>query len=268
MRRGRAGDGMVHTVVVAGRLRGRRSTSGRSGSPPRASRVDARRRRIALRGSGGAAPRAHGRRTADDEPLVARASRDPGRASRSRGSTACAHLRSSPTASRALLEEALGFEPRGDGVLGGARRRRAAGCTRTTSRPPSAGSAGAGTVHHVAWASHDGGARGLARARRRRRHAADADHRPLLVPVDLLPRAERRAVRDRDARPGLLRGRGPGAPGRDAHPPAGVRAPACAGRARSSLRSRIRVPGRRPPDLSARGRRAGVRERVALPARG
>ena len=46
----------------------------------------------------------------------------------------------------------------------------------------------------------DGGARGLARAGRRRRRPADAGDRPLLLPLDLLPRAERRAVRDRDAR--------------------------------------------------------------------
>ena len=42
------------------------------------------------------------------------------------------------------------------------------------------------------------GARGVARASRSRGHAPVADHRPLLVPLDLLPRAERRPLRDRD----------------------------------------------------------------------
>ena len=77
----------------------------------------------------------------------------------------------------------------------------------------------------------DGGRGGVAAARDRRRWAADDGHRPLLVPLDLLPRAERRAVRDRNARPRLLDRRGSGAPGREAHPSAGLRAPARAGRA-------------------------------------
>ena len=45
----------------------------------------------------------------------------------------------------------------------------------------------------------DGRARGVARARPRRRRPADAGDRPLLLQVDLLPRAERRALRDRHA---------------------------------------------------------------------
>ena len=60
----------------------------------------------------------------------------------------------------------------------------------------------------------DGGARGLAAPRRRGRDAPDAGDRPLLLPLDLLPRAERRPLRDRDARPGLHDRRGPGAPRR------------------------------------------------------
>ena len=47
---------------------------------------------------------------------------------------------------------------------------------------------------------HDGGPPGLARPRRRSRRPPDTDHRPLLVPLDLLPRAGRRPLRDRDAR--------------------------------------------------------------------
>ncbi len=39
------------------------------------------------------------------------------------------------------------------------------------------------------------------------RRAADTDHRSLLLPLDLLPGAERRPVRDRDTRPGVHVGR-------------------------------------------------------------
>ena len=74
----------------------------------------------------------------------------------------------------------------------------------TYDEPPAErGIQGAGTVHHIAWASRDGRAPRLARAGDRRRRAPDAGDRPLLVPVDLLPRAERGAVRDRDAGPGF-----------------------------------------------------------------
>ena len=73
--------------------------------------------------------------------------------------------------------------------------------------PEARGMSGAGTVHHVAWVVEAGGARGLAREGARGRRAADPGDRPLLLPLDLLPRAERRAVRDRDARAGVHRRR-------------------------------------------------------------
>src|SRR5438045_1906463 len=47
------------------------------------------------------------------------------------------------------------------------------------------------------------GARSLARTSRGRGRAGDADHRPLLLQVDLFPGAERRSLRDRDDRPRL-----------------------------------------------------------------
>ena len=56
-----------------------------------------------------------------------------------------------PEASRAFLEEALAFEPRGEGweARGGSR-----GSTYAYDPPPAnSGFGGAGTVHHVAWAS-------------------------------------------------------------------------------------------------------------------
>src|SRR5690606_458829 len=60
---------------------------------------------------------------------------------------------------------------------------------------------------------------------RTRRAPADADDRPVLVPVCLLPRARRRPLRARHRRPRLRPRRGPGPPRRDAHPAAVVRGP-------------------------------------------
>ena len=80
--------------------------------------------------------------------------------------------------------------------------------------PTERGLPGGGTVHHVAFVDmedHHAWQELVARAA-----APDADYRPLLVPLDLLPRAERRPVRDRDARPGLHDGRVARASGRDA----------------------------------------------------
>ena len=55
--------------------------------------------------------------------------------------------------SRPLLEEALAFEPAGDGWE--ARGERRGGLYAYDAPPPERGLQGAGTVHHVAWASHD-----------------------------------------------------------------------------------------------------------------
>ena len=95
------------------------------------------------------------------------------------------------------------------GELGFDARRTRAGRLRGESRgglyfydaPPEApGVPGAGTVHHVAWASQIDEHEEWRDARDRGRRPPDRGDRPLLVPLDLLPRAERRAVRDRHAR--------------------------------------------------------------------
>ena len=88
----------------------------------------------------------------------------------------------------------------------------------------------------------DGGPPGLARPCPGGGRPPDADHRSLLVPLDLLPRAGRRPVRDRDARARLRRGRGSRAPRREADPAAGLRAPARPRRAACSRRCPIRGP--------------------------
>ena len=62
------------------------------------------------------------------------------------------------------------------------------------------------------------------------RRAADAGDRPLLLPLDLLPRAERRPLRGGDARPGLHRRRAARASRREALAAARLRAPAGRGR--------------------------------------
>jgi glyoxalase family protein len=58
-----------------------------------------------------------------------------------------------PDRSRALLEDALAFEPKGEGWEARGERR---GSWYAYDKPPAErGIQGAGTVHHVAWASHD-----------------------------------------------------------------------------------------------------------------
>ncbi len=107
------------------------------------------------------------------------------------------------------LLDTLGFEHQG-GTTWDTRGELRGGWIEYEDAPAEPGIPGAGTVHHVAWASTMEDARGVAAPRRRGRCQADADHRPLLVPLDLLPRAERRAVRDRDARARVRHRRGPG----------------------------------------------------------
>ena len=185
----RARDGAPRRL--ARRLRGR-STSGPSGSRPRAS--SERGRRPALLRPRGARARAR-RLRRPDEPLVAELPEIP-REHALQGFHGVRAYAADPDASRrcsrtrsASSRAASGWEVRGDSAAA-LRLRRAAG----RARDP-----GAGTVHHVAWASlmeeHEAW-----RERAARRRAADARDRPLLLPLDLLPRAERRAVRDRDHR--------------------------------------------------------------------
>ena len=75
---------------------------------------------------------------------------------------------------------------------------------------------GAGTVHHIAWASTMEDHEAWRPAGGGGRRAADAGDRPVLVSLDLLPRAQRRPLRARDDGPRLRRRRGSRAPGREA----------------------------------------------------
>src|SRR5438067_12333531 len=96
------------------------------------------------------------------------------------------------------------------------------------------------------------GSRGVAEARRRVGRASDADHRPLLVQVDLLPRAERRPLRDRDARSRLRDRRAARAP---------RRAPDAAAELRAS-------PRPAPARADAIAKSAGTLRRNAAPGAG
>ena len=192
---GRAGDGMVHRSAGAS-ASGRRSTSGPSGCAGEGVEVERDGDRLALRGPEGLGLEL---RAGRDRRAAGRRHPEVPAESRSRASTR-ARLLERPERAARLLEEALGFEPAEGGWE--ARGERRGGVYATTSCRPSAASRapapcttspGRPTMEeHAAWRPRRGGGR-----------AADAGHRPLLVPLDLLPRAERRALRDRDARPRL-----------------------------------------------------------------
>jgi glyoxalase family protein len=88
----------------------------------------------------------------DDEPLVAEHPEVPAEFAL-RGFDAVRAYGSDPEASRSLFEEALGFEPNAGGDGWEARGESRGGRYAFDEPPPERGNQGAGTVHHVAWAS-------------------------------------------------------------------------------------------------------------------
>ena len=151
-RRGRAGAGMVHRVVWRVASEEALDFWERAARAPRASRRSREPARLRF-----ADPEGLGLELAVVETRRRAARRrvagDPARA-RAAGLRRRARVRGRAGArARQLLEDALGFEPRGDGAWEVARRAPRLASTPTTRRRPSAASAGAGTVHHVAWAS-------------------------------------------------------------------------------------------------------------------
>ena len=204
--RGRAGarDGAPHHV--ARRLRGGARLLGRAARRRAASRPSATARGCASpipRGSGSSWPWSR-RPTSRSSPSIRRSPTS----SRSRASTACGSTPPRPMRARRSSRGAELRRRSTPPTEWEARGEQRGGFYAYDDRPGGARAwAARGTVHHVAWASpideHEAWRERVARGRR----APDARHRPLLLQVDLLPRAERRPLRDRHARPGLHRRR-------------------------------------------------------------
>ncbi len=148
-RRGRAGAGMVHTIVYrvasedaldfwAERLADEGIATERAEARLRFADPEGVRLELAVVET-------------DDEPLVAEHPEVPSELAL-QGFDGVRAYSAEPERSRALLEETLGFEPRGDGSWE-ARGERRGGWIGYDAPPEERGIGGAGTVHHVAWAT-------------------------------------------------------------------------------------------------------------------
>jgi glyoxalase family protein len=147
---GRTGDGMVHRIVSrvgsaaaldfwADRLDGEGHETTRDGDALRFSDFEGLEHELRVV-------------EGPDEPLVARHPEIPA-ALALQGFHGVRAYSSDPERSRTLLEGALIFEPRDDGWE--ARGERRGSFYAYDDAPPERGLQGAGSVHHVAWASHD-----------------------------------------------------------------------------------------------------------------
>ena len=264
-RRGRAGDGMVHTVTFrvasdeALDFWAERLAAEESSTTPR-------REPAPLRGSRGPRPRAR-RLPRADEPLVARHPEIPAELAL-QGFDGVRAFASRPRRAASCSRACSASRHRGR-TPGRCRGEREAVSTRTTSRPHRRRDPRRGDCPPRRLRVDDGRSRGVAAERRRGGHAADAGDRPLLVPLDLLPRAERCPVRDRDARARASAiDEDPGAPRRVADPAARIRAPARRRSSRCSRRCPTREPhGRLTASSDARGSLARARRRAGRRAR-
>jgi glyoxalase family protein len=148
--RGRAGDGMVHRIVWrvasakaldfwADRLAAEGYGSTRDDDRLRFANHEGLAHELAVVETG-------------DEPLVATSPEVPAELAL-QGFDGVRAYSSDPERSRSLLEDALPFEP----AVGGweVRGERRGSFYAYDDPPPERGVQGAGTVHHVAWASHD-----------------------------------------------------------------------------------------------------------------
>jgi glyoxalase family protein len=148
--RGRAGDGMVHRICSrvasgealdfwAARLGDAGHKTTRDGDRLRFADFEGLEHEFAVVETA-------------DEPLIANHPEVPSEFAL-QGFDGVRAYSSSPDRSRPLFEEALAFEPKGDGWEARGERR---GSWYAYDEPPAErGIQGAGTVHHVAWASHD-----------------------------------------------------------------------------------------------------------------
>ena len=201
---GRAGAGMVHTVLWrvgstdALDFWAARLGVGRDGDVVRFADPEGLRHELVV---------AH----VPDEPLIADHPEIPAALALQGFDGVRAYARN-PELRMGTFLETLGFE-RKDGTTWEARGEARGGWTRVRERARGAGPARRRHGAPRRMGVDDGGARGVAAPRRRGGWPADAGDRPVLVPLDLLPRAERRALRDRHARPRLRDRRGSRAPG-------------------------------------------------------
>jgi len=147
---GRAGDGMVHRIVSrVGSAKSLDFWADRLGAAGHESHREDDRLRFA--DPEGLEHELAVVETAD-EPLVAHHPEIPSELALQGFDTVRAYS-SDPERSRSLLEDALLFEPATDGWEARGERR---GSLYAYDEPPAGhGLQGAGTVHHVAWASHD-----------------------------------------------------------------------------------------------------------------
>jgi glyoxalase family protein len=147
---GRAGDGMVHRITWrvaatdaldfwAERLGGEGRATERHGDRLRFHDPEGLELELAVVDT-------------SDEPLIAEHPEIP-RELALQGFDGVRAFASGPEASRQLFEEALAFAPGDDGWE--TRGERRGGLYAYDPPPPERGIQGAGTVHHVAWASHD-----------------------------------------------------------------------------------------------------------------
>ena len=170
--RGRAGDGMIHTVRWrVGSEDALDFWAERLGeASPSPATTGAR-----VRGSRGSPPRARRRRDGR-RPLIAKHPEIPPELAL-QGFDGVRAYASDPERSRSLLEEALGFVPAGDGTWE-ARGETRGGLYSYDAAARERGLPGAGTVHHVAWAStmeeHEGWRERVAAAGARRLRSSTA----------------------------------------------------------------------------------------------
>ena len=168
-RPGRAGAGMVHRVVWRVGSDDALAFWERAPRQAKAFRPSAARRLAPVRRPRGSRARAGGRRQAADEPLIADHPGDPGRAGAPGLRRACAPTRR-PGGEPRLPRGHARVRASAASRLGGARRaaRRLLPLRRHADER---GVPGAGTVHHVAWASPTDEHEAWQRARRRGRRA-------------------------------------------------------------------------------------------------
>jgi len=165
--RGRAGAGMVHTIVW------------RVASSAALDFWEARLDGVARSGDSLTFEDPEGVRhelrvsTVDDEPLLARHPEIPEEHAL-RGFDGVRAYAVDPDRTTGLLEDTLGFEPRGD-YTWEARGDQRGGFYAYDAAPEGRGIPGAGTVHHVAWATHTEDHDAW------RQRVAEAGHRPTPV---------------------------------------------------------------------------------------